>query len=396
MHWYKTYIFSEIGKEETVLSLGCGVLQDIEGLECKEITGIDIYDPYIKHLKKAYHGDLTKRFFVGDITVIEWPYQAYDVIIATDILEHLPHDQAVSMLAKMKRWARRAIIVYTPKVFFDNVTENLDGQCDVLKKIAGDKDSKYKGLGINKHQAHQCVITQEELEGKGYHIVNNPDTGILAIWFNFEALPNPVGNLRHENRFWEFVGKSANPFEAVRGGWRREDFFARTDETVLDLFDMKLTEEDVFVDLGCGLGYVCKMVAPLVKLYIGIDYSASLLERARKINRDYRNSSFVHNDGQSIPLPDSSVDALISEQVFQHMSAPACFRYFQEIKRVLKPKGRFCLQAPKRSAYKFGLDKGQLTGFFPEEEILSIDQWYWHIVRNAKRTDTPTWIKPRK
>uniref|UniRef100_A0A6M3KM61 Putative methyltransferase n=2 Tax=viral metagenome TaxID=1070528 RepID=A0A6M3KM61_9ZZZZ len=392
-HWYRTYLASEIDPSESVLSLGCGVLADIEGVDCKELVGIDIYFPYIKELRKRFAGDTTRRFVHGNLLEVEWPYQGFDVVIATDILEHLPLEPAIAMLAKMKRWARRMVIVYTPRVFFDNVTESPDGRCDVLSKI--NREGPYKGLGRNKYQRHQCVIPIAEFDTKGYRIVDNPDTGLLAVWFNFEALPNPVGSLRHENRFWENVGKSANPFEAVRGGWGREDFEKREDETILNLFDVQLSKGDLFVDLGCGLGYICKMVAPKVRGYVGIDYSASILNKAREINARFPNATFIHNDGRTIPLPSESVDILISEQVFQHMGLDVGQAYFKEIARVMKPDGRFCLQLPKRSAYKVGFDKGQLIPYFSDDEIFSIDEWYWHVVRNVKRTEATTWIGPR-
>ena len=392
-HWYKTYVASEIDPSESVLSLGCGVLADIDGVVCRELLGVDIYFPYIKELRKRFAGDTSRRFVHGDLLEIEWPYQGFDVVVATDILEHLPLDKAIAMLAKMKRWARRMVIVYTPKIFFNNTTESPDGRCDVLSKI--DNDGPYKGLGRNKYQRHQCVVPEEEFLKRGYQIVDNPDIGCLAVWFNFEALPNPVGSLRHENRFWENIGKSKNPFEAIRGGWSQEDFALREDETVLNLFDMRLVNTDLFVDLGCGLGYVCKIVAPKVRGYVGIDYSASILDRARGINSEFANVTFIHNDGRTIPLPSESVDVLISEQVFQHMGTDVGEKYFKEIARVMKPGGRFCLQLPKRGAYRVGFDKGQLVPYFKDVEIWNIDEWYWHIVRNAQRTEVATWIGPR-
>jgi ubiquinone/menaquinone biosynthesis C-methylase UbiE len=110
-----------------------------------------------------------------------------------------------------------------------------------------------------------------------------------------------------------------NAARITRHDWRAEDFVSRRDETVVNLFDFKLSKEDVFVDLGFGIGHTIKLVAPYVKEYIGIDPAQNQIETAKSLFHDYNNVNFVLNDGESIPLEDNSVDVLISEQVLQHV-----------------------------------------------------------------------------
>lgn len=200
--------------------------------------------------------------------------------------------------------------------------------------------------------------------------------------------------------YWTNAANSSNTWELVRYKWTEEDFKKRTDETVLNFFHFSLTKEDVFVDLGCGLGYVCKMVAPHVKEYIGVDFCQEMLDKAISANSEIKNARFIKNDGFSIPLADNSVDVLICEQMFLHVEENAVIKdhehsliYFHEVKRVLKQDGRLCLQLPKCEHYqKFGIngfDRAFLQQHFNDEDIVNLSDGHSsiYVVRNITRNE---------
>ena len=100
---------------------------------------------------------------------------------------------------------------------------------------------------------------------------------------------------------------------------------------------------EVVVDLGSGGGLdvflSAKQVGPTGKA-IGIDMTPSMIERA-KANADkggYTNVEFHLAQIDSLPLPDASVDCVISNCVIN--LAPDKPAVFREIARVLKPGGR--------------------------------------------------------
>lgn len=107
---------------------------------------------------------------------------------------------------------------------------------------------------------------------------------------------------------------------------------------------------EVVVDLGCGGGLdvflAAAKVGPTGKA-IGIDMTAEMLELARKNaaqGRDGRpitNVEFHHANIDSLPLPDASVDCVISNCVINLATDKAAV--FQEIVRVLKPGGRLAV-----------------------------------------------------
>ncbi len=100
---------------------------------------------------------------------------------------------------------------------------------------------------------------------------------------------------------------------------------------------------EVVVDLGSGGGLdvflASKMVGPEGRA-IGIDMTPAMIERAHTNAKagGYTNVEFFQSTIDRIPLPDASVDCVISNCVLN--LAPDKPAVFREIARVLKPGGR--------------------------------------------------------
>jgi SAM-dependent methyltransferase len=103
---------------------------------------------------------------------------------------------------------------------------------------------------------------------------------------------------------------------------------------------------EVVVDLGSGGGLdvflASKMVGPVGRA-IGIDMTPAMIERsmANAASGGYTNVEFYQSTIDQIPLPDASVDCVISNCVLN--LAPNKPAVFQEIARVLKPGGRLAV-----------------------------------------------------
>jgi arsenite methyltransferase len=108
----------------------------------------------------------------------------------------------------------------------------------------------------------------------------------------------------------------------------------------------ELAPGEVVLDLGSGGGLdvllSARRVAPGGKAY-GLDMTDEMLELARKNRREagVENAEFLKGEMEDIPLPDGSVDVVISNCVINLSTEKD--RALAEAFRVLRPGGRFAV-----------------------------------------------------
>lgn len=107
-----------------------------------------------------------------------------------------------------------------------------------------------------------------------------------------------------------------------------------------------IREGEVVADLGCGGGMDVFLAARKVGAsgrVIGIDMTTEMLDRARAGQQKLglTNVEFHQSTIDNLPLPDNSVDCVISNCVINLV--PDKLAVFREILRVLKPGGRVAL-----------------------------------------------------
>lgn len=143
-----------------------------------------------------------------------------------------------------------------------------------------------------------------------------------------------------------------------------------------------LREGEVVLDLGSGGGIdvllSARRVGPSGKAY-GLDMTDEMLELARRNQAaaGIDNVEFLQGRIEAIPLPDASVDVIISNCVINLSGDKA--RVLAEAFRVLKPGGRFAVSdvltrgtLPEAVQRSMRLWTGCVAGALPEETMLAM------------------------
>ena len=155
---------------------------------------------------------------------------------------------------------------------------------------------------------------------------------------------------------------------------------------------------EVVVDLGSGGGLdvllAAQKVGPTGRA-IGIDMTPEMIARARANaeSAGFTNVDFYHSTIDKIPLPDASVDCVISNCVIN--LAPDKPAVFREIFRILKPGGRVAVsdialkgELPKEIATSIAAYTGCIAGAIKTEdyraELLKAGFQYVEVVDSGK------------
>jgi len=96
----------------------------------------------------------------------------------------------------------------------------------------------------------------------------------------------------------------------------------------------------VALDIGCGGGFVVKLLEKLGFYAVGLDISKSLI-------RDTKGRALLLGDAVKIPVRSSSSDVITCFETIEHIAKPELVT--SEICRVLRPYGVFILTMPLKN-----------------------------------------------
>ncbi len=103
----------------------------------------------------------------------------------------------------------------------------------------------------------------------------------------------------------------------------------------------------VLLDVGTGTGSGLTFFHDKVGTIIGLDGTIEMLARAKEkmALEKMENAGLIHANALSVPLPDNSVDAVISLN-FIHLFVPVQKQrpFFHEMERVVKPGGMLVIE----------------------------------------------------
>ena len=101
------------------------------------------------------------------------------------------------------------------------------------------------------------------------------------------------------------------------------------------------------LDVGCALGgFLNTLQSHGLTHLAGVDQTEIYVAEARRST----NHRIELGNAESLPFEDGSFDAIVIEQVLEHLVHP--LRAFEEARRVLRPDGVLCVGVPDAARYK--------------------------------------------
>jgi SAM-dependent methyltransferase len=121
------------------------------------------------------------------------------------------------------------------------------------------------------------------------------------------------------------------------------------------MFDqMRIAPESRILELGCGLGWLWLRNRARIPAGWDItlsDFSQGMLAETQQRLQDVPHQfAYAVVDAQAIPYPDASFDAVIADHMLYHV--PDRARAIAEVRRVLKPGGRFYASTISREHFR--------------------------------------------
>lgn len=107
---------------------------------------------------------------------------------------------------------------------------------------------------------------------------------------------------------------------------------------------MELGAKDRILELGCGEGWACRLLADRAgpaSSVVGIDISNEMISRACEKSRSFPNLSYHCGSAEHIPGPDNYFTKVVSIEAFYYFERQD--QVLGELLRVVKPGGRLYL-----------------------------------------------------
>lgn len=115
MAWTDPITWIINSKAKTILDLGCGQGEPMElikyRMRVEKTIGVDLFEPYIKEARERQIHD---KYILKDIRKLKFKSNAFDIVLASHVLEHLSKKDALNLLKSMEKWAKMQVIVATP------------------------------------------------------------------------------------------------------------------------------------------------------------------------------------------------------------------------------------------------------------------------------------------
>jgi ubiquinone/menaquinone biosynthesis C-methylase UbiE len=192
---------------------------------------------------------------------------------------------------------------------------------------------------------------------------------------------------------WNEAAKSFSDF--VREG---KDYFREELNNPATFRLVGSVKDKKILDLACGEGYNTRILAKKRAKVVGVDFSAKLIELARKkeMNEKLGVTYYISDAGDMKDLPSNNFDLVVCFMALQDIENYK--KALSEVARVLKEKGRFIFSIPHPCFERVVKDGESVVDWIFEKRtknatLLQIKQYFgigkYEIQWDMKRISKP-------
>ena len=168
--------------------------------------------------------------------------------------------------------------------------------------------------------------------------------------------------------------------------WMMSDFFQTKYEYPIKLLQRHVHGHEIVLDMGCGDGRLTSLLADMVYQVVGLDHQILPLLFARLLIQNEKVVLMQYDlMSGSLPITNHCLDLVSAFDVIEHIPAGALTTLLQEVKRVLKPNGKFVLTTPNKDNLRNRLWGRQISSkhYFelnPRQLVQLLENAGFHII----------------
>ncbi len=316
---------------KSILDVGCGTGVPMRFFNRQKrfyAVGIDVFEPYIKEAKSNQTHD---EYVLCDARGLPFKEKSFDVVLCTEVIEHMEKEQAWRLIQAMEEIARREVIISTPVGVYKQ------GICDG-----------------NPHWEHKSTWEPHELKEKGYQVKGVGLRNLGGEEGLATRIPKPLRFLQYA--VYVLVSPVAYFFPKFAGDmvcYKRLGITVKTRYNEMagegkyaypgpaahasnEIFHF-LRPSGLILDLGCGSGRHTAYLIQNELQVIALDISPVQLKRVIQGDR-------VCGDAVRLPFKSDTFDSLLCSELLEHLEKPELC--VNEVHRVLKDGGVACFTTP--------------------------------------------------
>jgi ubiquinone/menaquinone biosynthesis C-methylase UbiE len=162
------------------------------------------------------------------------------------------------------------------------------------------------------------------------------------------------------------------------------------------IFAAQFVKNKIVLDIACGSGFGTHYLAfKGAERVVGVDVSEESINYAKR-KYSARNVKYLVGDCENIPLPDKSVDLVVSFETLEHVKGYE--KFLAEVKRISTPGALFILSTPNKKVFPKGnlfhikeFNHSELTSllskYFKTMRLFYQHDWFSSAVLDKKNTE---------